>query len=67
MTNLKDESKKAKKKTTIDKDEMGDLKEEIKDSKLRTKVMKKMIDKLNKDQDKADEATDNLIGLHEKE
>jgi hypothetical protein len=54
MTNLKEESKKVKKKTTIDRDEMGDLKEDIKVSKLRTKVMKKMIEKLNKNQDKAD-------------
>jgi hypothetical protein len=58
MTNLKDESKKAKKKTTIDKDEMVNLKEDIKDSKLRNQVMKKMILKLKKGQDKLDHATD---------
>lgn len=54
MTNLKEEPSKDKKKVTKNRDEINELKESLKESKLRTRVMKKIIEKLTKDKDKTD-------------
>ena len=46
MTDLREERPKGKKRMPKDRDEINELKESIKGSKLRDKVMKKMVEKL---------------------
>jgi hypothetical protein len=52
MTDLKEENPKGKKRVAKKRDEISELKESVKGSKLRDKVMKKIVEKLEEEDKK---------------